>query len=138
MIRKSAESAIATFLAMEEDRNPLILSEMNMVLAAGDFEEAHRKRSQALATQTAFHRKTRSCAIDYLEVVEGKIDLLAYRRTRPWDHAPGVFLVQQSGGLAERYNGSAYQPFDESEGIVVCRNREFQNEMRQFTPNFFT
>jgi fructose-1,6-bisphosphatase/inositol monophosphatase family enzyme len=48
---------------------------------------------------------TRSAGIDYPRLVEGEQDFVVFWRTLPWDHAPGAFLVNESGGCVLRLNG---------------------------------
>ena len=113
---------------------PNDISGLNIVLASGDFDEDHKTRADNLVTQTAYSRGTRSCAVDYLEVIEGHMDLLIYRRTLPWDHAPGAFLVQQANGKIERFDGQDYRPFDNQEGMIVSRKPTLRHISEQFTP----
>jgi hypothetical protein len=53
----------------------------------------------------------RACAgCEYPAVAEGEEDFGLFWRTLPWDHAPGVLLVSETGGAALRLDGSAYRP----------------------------
>lgn len=62
----------------------------------------------------------RTCAgLDYPDLVAGDVDFLAYWRTLPWDHAPGVLFAQQAGLRAQRPDGAAYQPGDDRVGLIV-------------------
>lgn len=96
------------------------ISQMNIVVASGDFEKDHKAACDLKAQSVRSVRGTSSCAVDYLDLLEKKVDFLIYRRTRPWDHAPGAALIKFAGGHVERFNGAAYKPFDQGEGIVVC------------------
>jgi fructose-1,6-bisphosphatase/inositol monophosphatase family enzyme len=59
-------------------------------------------------------------AAEYLMALEGKADFLVYRRTKPWDHAPGVFLYQQAGGVAARFDGEPYRLDDWEGGLILA------------------
>lgn len=60
---------------------------------------------------------------DYPAVVTGARDFILYWRTLPWDHAPGVLLVREAGGTAQRPDGSPYQSARHARpGLLVARN----------------
>ena len=62
----------------------------------------------------------RLCAgVDYPDLVEGSQHFVLYWRTLPWDHAPGALLVQESGGIAARLDGTTYQPSQTGTGLLV-------------------
>jgi fructose-1,6-bisphosphatase/inositol monophosphatase family enzyme len=54
---------------------------------------------------------TLSCAgAEYLEILAGRADFNLYRRTKPWDHAAGVLMLEEAGGQAVRFDGQPYEP----------------------------
>lgn len=59
---------------------------------------------------------------EYRDVVTGAQHFAFFWRTLPWDHAPGVLLVQEAGGVARRLDGSAYDPTDNRTGLLVAAN----------------
>lgn len=81
-------------------------------------ERAHvERRSARFAAVTA----GRMCAgVDHPLVAEGGQDFVAFRRTLPWDHAPGVLLVQEAGGVAGRPDGRPYRPGDDGVGLLAA------------------
>lgn len=107
-----------------EAEPPSAIESMRAVLAIGDFAEEQRRRIQRVATQLRDSRGTKSCAFDYLELLMGRRDLLLYKRTLPWDHAPGVFLAELSGAIAYRHDLQPYRLMDRSGGLLVFRNPE--------------
>ncbi len=66
------------------------------------------------------------CAgVDYPLVAEGAQDFVAFRRTLPWDHAPGALLVEEAGGIVRRPDGSLYDPADRTgNGLVAASSPE--------------
>lgn len=64
------------------------------------------------------------CAgVDYPLVAEGGQDFVAFRRTLPWDHAPGTLLVEEAGGTVRRLDGRRYQPADRGgRGLLAARS----------------
>lgn len=86
------------------------------LLAAGDFGPAHLAalRRRGVARWPG----SRSCAVEYSLLATGRLDAALYRRTHPWDHAPGAYLVRRSGGHSVRWDGGGYDPGAAGEGIL--------------------
>ena len=64
-----------------------------------------------------------SCGIDFPHLVEGDVDFLLYRGTKPWDHAPGALLVTEAGGVVATLPGTPYDPRHESrDGMIAARD----------------
>lgn len=61
-----------------------------------------------------------SSGIEYPRLVEGQQDFVLFWRTLPWDHVPGVLLVQEAGGVARRPDRSEYQPGDDRTGLLAA------------------
>lgn len=61
-----------------------------------------------------------AAGIEYVDLVLGSIQLLAYWRTLPWDHAPGALFVEEAGGGVCRLDGSAYEPASTTAGLVAA------------------
>ena len=51
-----------------------------------------------------------SAGYEYLELLAGKTDFSAYSRLKPWDHAAGVMMVQEAGGVSQLLNEDRYSP----------------------------
>lgn len=49
----------------------------------------------------------RYCAgVEYPLLIDGAQDFVLFWRTLPWDHVPGVLLLEEAGGVAARPDGS--------------------------------
>ncbi|SDB86770.1 fructose-1,6-bisphosphatase [Raineyella antarctica] len=59
------------------------------------------------------------CGIDYPRMATGAADFLVYGRPRPWDHVPGILMVEEQGGSAVLTDGSPYVPGMDGFGMVV-------------------
>ncbi len=60
------------------------------------------------------------CAgVEYVDLVNGEVELLFYWRTHPWDHAPGALFAMEAGADALRPDGSRYRPDDDRLGLLV-------------------
>lgn len=63
------------------------------------------------------------CAgFEYPRVATGAQDFVLFWRTLPWDHLPGVLLVEEAGGFARRFDGDRYDPTDDRQGLLVAAN----------------
>lgn len=62
-----------------------------------------------------------SCAgVEYPKLVAGEVDFILYWRTLPWDHAPGVLLLEEAGGHARRPGGRAYLAAEQGPGLLLA------------------
>ncbi|MEV0157617.1 inositol monophosphatase family protein [Micromonospora sp. NPDC050686] len=68
---------------------------------------------------------------EYLDLLTGAQQFVLFWRTLPWDHAPGVLLVREAGGVARRFDGADYHPADEGRGLLVAANEEIWAEARE-------
>lgn len=62
------------------------------------------------------------CGVDYPKLIEGVTDYILYRRSYPWDHAPGALLVTEAGGCIQSGDGTRYSPRTMPPGIIVARD----------------
>lgn len=60
--------------------------------------------------------------VDYPAVIEGRKDFVVYWRTMPWDHTPGVLLIQEADGVALRPDRSVYRPSRTLQGLIIATN----------------
>lgn len=63
-----------------------------------------------------------AAAVAYGKLVLGESDFSLYWRTAPWDHAPGVLLLRETGGAARRLDGRDYRPGQPGDGLLVTRS----------------
>jgi fructose-1,6-bisphosphatase/inositol monophosphatase family enzyme len=53
----------------------------------------------------------RGCSgLEYVDVALGRAQFTLHSRSLPWDHAAGMLLVVEAGGIAAFLDGSAYDP----------------------------
>lgn len=61
---------------------------------------------------------------EYPDILRGVQDFVLFWRTLPWDHAPGVLLLKEAGGVARRLDGSEYHPTDDRDGLLAAANAD--------------
>ena len=57
---------------------------------------------------------------EYARLALGDVDAILAWRTMPWDHAPGVAIVRELGGVARRLDGSDYRADGVARGLLVA------------------
>lgn len=66
-------------------------------------------------------RATSFCAgVDYPRLATGVIDFLAYKNPKPWDHLPGLLMLQELGGGISHVDGRRYGTGSQVTGSIVA------------------
>lgn len=66
----------------------------------------------------------RCAAYVYPALVSGELDLALFARTLPWDHAPGVLLMEEMGGRCRRLDGNLYRVDQDRTGLLAAATPE--------------
>jgi fructose-1,6-bisphosphatase/inositol monophosphatase family enzyme len=61
----------------------------------------------------------RCSAHQYRMLAAGTCHFVLANRLMPWDHAPGVLLLQEAGGFAAHFDGTPYAP-TRTVGGLIC------------------
>lgn len=75
----------------------------------------------------------RSAGQEYLTMAQGRIDFTLYRKTLPWDHAPGSLIIREAGGVSRWLDGRDYHPGDAKpgKGLLSAASAESWDWLRQ-------
>lgn len=65
-----------------------------------------------------------SAAHDYWALAEGRSQVLAYRRLKPWDHAAGLLIHDEAGGYNRLLSGERYSPAARDPMGILCAPTE--------------
>ncbi|WP_329106959.1 inositol monophosphatase [Micromonospora sp. NBC_01699] len=68
---------------------------------------------------------------EYADILTGAQQFALFWRTLPWDHAPGVLLLQEAGGVARRLDGEPYHPADDRDGLLVAADEQTWHTVRE-------
>ncbi|NKY60936.1 inositol monophosphatase family protein [Nocardia flavorosea] len=60
-----------------------------------------------------------SAGVNYTRMLDGGLDFVLYQRSLPWDHAAGVLLLAEAGGVTVRPDGSPYRPTESQNGLLL-------------------
>lgn len=72
----------------------------------------------------------RCAGVEYPAIVTGQQQFAMFYRTLPWDHVPGSLLLQEAGGHAARYDGSAYRAGDGGVGLLSAADEPLWQALR--------
>ncbi|HZV08706.1 MAG TPA: inositol monophosphatase family protein, partial [Novosphingobium sp.] len=83
---------------------------------------ADAERRAAITAHVAPHYRLvdipRCAAEQYPRLATGVNDVSIFERTLAWDHAAGVLFLNEAGGKAARFDGSAYRVDDARKGLI--------------------
>lgn len=93
--------------------------------------QAMAEKAAAVERTVAGAEPSRRCAgHEYPRVAAGEVDFALYWRTIVWDHAPGVVILNEAGGVARRPDGSPYRPALPGSGMLLAHNPEIAGELQ--------
>jgi fructose-1,6-bisphosphatase/inositol monophosphatase family enzyme len=75
-------------------------------------------------------RQLGSAAHEYLALLEGSLDFACYHRLHPWDHAAGVLMHLEAGGVSGLLHGGDYQPVPQAGSLLMAANEESWRALR--------
>jgi fructose-1,6-bisphosphatase/inositol monophosphatase family enzyme len=115
------------------DRNGLELSQMYGSVLRRFLSSDFQKHIAEVECEFAQLSVGSKCAgFDYPDICVGDSHFAMYWRTLPWDHAPGVLILEEAGGIAQRLNGDRYLPRDSHRnGLLAARNVDIWNSSRE-------
>jgi fructose-1,6-bisphosphatase/inositol monophosphatase family enzyme len=90
-------------------RRPARPEDMRGTLHASSFAPAELAQRVARRRDRVTALKSLRCAgWEYLRLASGEMDFTLFTRLMPWDHAPGILLHQEAGGVANCFDGTPY------------------------------
>lgn len=69
-------------------------------------------------------------ANEYTNLARGHKDYSVYFRLMPWDHAPGVLILRETGGVARHPDGREYAVMARREPLLVARSPVMWSRVR--------
>ncbi len=84
----------------------------------------NQKQRNAMSAKAGTHYEIvdipRCAAEQYPRIVLGHNHVSIFERTLPWDHAAGILFLNEAGGIAARWDGTAYCPADTGTGLLAA------------------
>lgn len=81
--------------------------------------ERAAKRLEASGRVAAI-RNLGCSALEYVEIALGRANFSLHSRSLPWDHAAGMLITAEAGGIAGFLDGSAYDPGIVDRAVLAC------------------
>ncbi len=69
------------------------------------------------------------CAWEYIEMLKGNAAFSIYSRIEPWDHMPGVLMLEEAGYFSRKWDRSPYLGTDLKGGLVNAPSEEVWNRV---------
>ncbi len=90
---------------------------------------AYGPRAKVLRGQVGRLWKLGSAAHSYLRLLDGRLAFATYSRLMPWDHAAGVLLWQEAGGVVRLLDGTAYSPMLQRGDLLMTTSEPLWRDM---------
>jgi fructose-1,6-bisphosphatase/inositol monophosphatase family enzyme len=115
-------------LAVATEAEPL-----QMIGAAYGRTVAGPRAAQALADsgRVAAVKNLGCSALEYSTVAQGRAHFTLHSRSLPWDHAAGILIVREAGGLADFLDGTAYDPRIPDRPVLAAASRTAWDVVRE-------
>ncbi len=88
------------------------LSDMNAGLYDREMGDLKGKFARVMRLGSAAH--------DYWSLTDGRLQVLSFRRLKPWDHAAGTLIHQEAGGYNCMRSGLPYAPAQKDQVSILC------------------
>lgn len=121
-----AERGSGAFLDRKGERSRLKLADpvpLDEMIAVGSASLFPPDRRRALFGGLAAFRTTanyRCAAYEYWSMAAGTAHCMFFAKLMPWDHLPGVAIVEEAGAHVRRIDGSPYLPKHVDGGLLVA------------------
>jgi fructose-1,6-bisphosphatase/inositol monophosphatase family enzyme len=70
-------------------------------------------------------------ALEYIAVAQGNTHFSLHSRSLPWDHAAGMLIVAEAGGVAGFLDGTAYDPRIADRAVLAASNQVAWDAVRE-------
>ena len=82
------------------------------------------KRVQPLRERLGAIRSLRCAGHEYLRLASGEMNYSLFTKLMPWDHAPGVLLFREAGGIVRLLDGTYYDAPIVKGAPLLCASDE--------------
>lgn len=106
------------------DPSPLPVERTRGVAMTWYLPVALKPTAEAAWENFQYIERTRCAGYNYPSFAKSELHFLFFYRTLVWDHAPGVLIAQEAGGLVRRLDGTEYSPVDDRKGLLCANNPE--------------
>jgi fructose-1,6-bisphosphatase/inositol monophosphatase family enzyme len=69
-------------------------------------------------------------ALEYSAIALGRAHFSLHSRSLPWDHAAGILITREAGGIADFFDGGAYDPRIADRAVLAAANQSAWETVR--------
>lgn len=82
---------------------------------------------------------TMRCAgLEYVGLARNEAHFSVYGSLKPWDHAAGVLIIEEAGGIGRHLDGTPYQPAIASHTpLILAQNEAIWNQLHEWLEAFY-
>ena len=113
------------------DPSPLPLERTRGVAMTWYLPDALKPTAEAAWENFLFIERTRCAGHNYPSFAKNELHFLFFYRTLVWDHAPGVLIAEEAGGLVRRLDGTEYSPVDDRKGLLCANSPEMWTSVQR-------
>ena len=118
------------------DPSPHPLDRTRGVAMTWYLPDALKPTADAAQDTFLYIERTRCAGYNYPSFAKNELHFLFFYRTLVWDHAPGVLIAQEAGGLVRRLDGTEYSPVDDRKGLLCANSPEtWKSVQRTLVPS---
>lgn len=99
---------------------PVPLADMVGSVSMAFMPRDHRAQIFANLDKIRIPANYRVAGHDYRLLSGGNTHFAVFNKLMPWDHLAGTLIVQEAGGYAARFDGSAYLPHHRDGGLLLA------------------
>ncbi len=128
-----AEQGAGTWLQTDSNTRRLTIRPQDGKPLSDMIAELHHPDFNLFKGKFARITRLGSAAHDYWAMADGRMQVLCYRRIKPWDHAAGVLIHAEAGGYNRLLSGEPYNPcIRDQTGLLCAPNPEIWEHVAGF------
>ena len=96
------------------------LSALHVLLTEKFFPAEHRPAVPRIRAAVAHLRGFYCAALEYIALLSGEADVALPSKLMPWDHAAGVLMHAEAGGVNRMLGGGRYRPYPATGLLIIA------------------
>jgi fructose-1,6-bisphosphatase/inositol monophosphatase family enzyme len=97
-------------------------SPIRSLIGANLYKKSPVQTARRADTRLEIDKAVEPSVLAYSRFLMGDLDALIYRYTNCWDHAPGLAMVYEQGGIGRHWDDTAFDPARPDKGLIVARD----------------
>ena len=93
-----------------------------------------RVRAEILGSLLRTHHRIRCAGADYVDLLMGRTQVALFNRMTPWDHAAGMLMHAEAGGVGRKLDGSRYIPVMQNDAVLLAPDVASWTKIRDKLP----